>query len=145
MIFVQPDGRTAGETLIRKNLIRDIGEQFRARMRIGIHKNHPVAGRRRRAGIPRAGNLIDRLKHDVRARRIRDVRRAVGGIVVAHDQFNLPSALRKSTSRRFDLGERCAEQSFLVERRNNNRDFHRAECASSAAGFQRMICRTTIF
>jgi hypothetical protein len=51
------------------NLLRDVGKQFRAGMRIGIHKNQPVAGRRRRAGIPRAGDLVDRLKHDRRARR----------------------------------------------------------------------------
>ena len=64
MIFVQPDGRPAGQTMAGKNLFRHIGEQFRAGMRIGVHKNQPVAGGRRRAGISRAGDLVDRLEHD---------------------------------------------------------------------------------
>ena len=141
MMFVQPDGRAAGQTSTGNNLLRDIRKKFRAGMRIGIHKNQPVPGRRRRAGIARAGDLVDRLEHDNRARRARDFRRAVGRVVVAHDQFNLPAALRERTRRRFDLRKRFAEQPFFVERRNDDGNFHRAECASSPARFQRGIFR----
>ena len=74
-------------------------------MRISIHKNQPVAGGRRRAGISRAANLVDRLEHDGRTRPARDLRRAVGGIIVAHDEFNFPTALRERARRRFDLRE----------------------------------------
>lgn len=105
-------------------------------MRIGVHKNEPVAAGRRRAGIPRARNLVDRFKHNICARRISDFRRAVGGVVVAHDQFNLPAARRECARRRFDLPERRTEQPLLVECRNDNRNFHRAECSSERESAQ---------
>jgi len=123
MVLVQPDRRAARETLAGKNLRRDIGKQFRAGMRIGVHKSQPVAGRCVRAGISRASNLVDRLKHNGRARRARDFRRAVGGIVVADDQFALPADFCESICRLFDLRERGAQQSFFIEGRNDDGNF----------------------
>ena len=124
MLFIHPDGRAAGQTPAGLDLFRHVREQFRARLRIRVHENQPVAGGRRRAGIPGAGDLIDRLKHDGCARRARDFRRPVGGIVVADDEFALPTALGEDFHRRFHRCERPAEQPFLVERGNDDRNFH---------------------
>ena len=94
ILFVQPHRRAAGEIFAGNNCFGDIGKKFRAWLRVRVHKNQPVAGRRRRAGIRRAGNLIsDGFKHDYCARPPCDFRRAVGGIIVAHDQFKFPATL----------------------------------------------------
>ena len=64
----------------------------RARTRICVHKNQPVAGGRRRAAIAGAGNLIERFKDNHCARCMGYFRRAIGGIVVANNQFKFPTA-----------------------------------------------------
>jgi hypothetical protein len=95
-------------------------------MRIGVHKNQPVAARRRRAGIARAPDLIERLKNDFCARGFGNFGSAVGGIIIADDKFNIPAALRERRRRRFDLRKRLAEKFFLVESGHDDRDFHAA-------------------
>ena len=54
-------------------------------MRIGVHKDQPVAGRRRRARISSARDLIDWLEDNNRAHATRDFRRrGPVGIVITH-------------------------------------------------------------
>ena len=103
-LLIPAKGRAAAATGAGLNLLCRVGKQFHAGMGIGVHKNQPVAGGRRRPGIPGAGDLIDWFKYNRRAGSSRDFRRAVGGIVVAHDQFDLPAALRECARRRFDRG-----------------------------------------
>ena len=99
MFLIHPDRHPAGQTATGTDLLRNFGKQSGVGTRIRIHKNQPVAGGRRRAAIPGAGDLIDRLEHNGCARRARDFGRAVGGIVVAHNQFKVPAALRERIGR----------------------------------------------
>ncbi len=96
MMLVQPQGCAACEESTGNDLFGDIGKEFCAGMRVGIHEDQPVAGRRRRAGISCSCDLIDWLKNDGRSGCARNPRRAIGGIVVAHDQFDFPATLGKS-------------------------------------------------
>ena len=99
MFFIHPDRHSAGQAAAGIDLLRNFGKQSGARTRIRVHKNQPVAGGRRRAAIPGAGDLIDRLEHNGGARRARDFGRAIGGIVVAHNYFKIPAALRERIGR----------------------------------------------
>ena len=92
MSLIHPDRHPAGQAAAGIDLLRNLGKQPGARMRIRVHKNQPAAGGRRRAAIPGAGDLIDRLEHDGGARGARDFGRAIGGIVVAHNYFQVPAA-----------------------------------------------------
>ena len=56
----------------------------------------PVAGGGRRAGVAGAGDLVDGLEHHTCSGGAGDFRRAVGGIVIADDQFALPSRARQT-------------------------------------------------
>jgi len=118
-------GRATCQTIAGADFFCHVGKQFRAGMGIGVHKNQPVASGRRRPGISRSGDLIDRLKYDGCARRPRDFRRPVIGVIVADDQFGFPSASRERAARRLDLHEGFAQQFFLVEGRNDDGNFHR--------------------
>jgi len=62
------------------DLLRNFGT-VRARMRIRVHKTSqsPVAARR--AAVPGAGDLIDRLEHNGGARCARDFGRVIGGLL----------------------------------------------------------------
>ena len=104
-------------------------------MGIGVHKDQPVAGGRRRAGISRAGDLIDRLEYDGRARRPCDLRRAVMGIVVTDNQFTFPANLRERATRQLDLREGFAQNFFLIEGRDNDGNFH----ARKRSGFSAVL------
>jgi hypothetical protein len=92
--------------ICRRDLFRHIRKQFRR----SDANPRPQKSASRRWPPPRrisgAGNLIDRLKDDEGARRARDFRRAVGGIVVTDNQFRLPTAPGKRARCRFDPGER---------------------------------------
>ena len=101
-------------------------------MRVGVHENQPVAGGRRRAGIAGAANLVERLEHHFCARRAGDLAGAVGGIVVADDEFKFPAASGERRRRRFNFCERGAEEFFLVERGDDDGDFHAQDCKSKA-------------
>src|SRR5471032_1851942 len=135
-MFIQPEGRAARETLTRLDGFNHIRKQFRAGMRVSVHEHHPVASGLRRAGIPRPRDLINWLKYDGRASSARDLRRAVGGVVVAHDHFHLPTALRKGFRPRLDARERFAEQPFLVERRDDDGNFHCANVAANVSSLK---------
>ncbi len=59
------------------------------RVRIGVDKQQPVAARLRRAGIAGARDLVHWLEHHFRAGRACDLRRPVGRVVIANDEFGI--------------------------------------------------------
>ena len=67
-----------------------------------------------------------RLEFHPRAGRARDFRRAIGGIVVADDEFPAAGAF-EGPRRRLDAIKRPGEQALLVERRNDDRQLQ-ARC-----------------
>ena len=124
-LSIPTKGRAAGHAIPRAYFVHHVGEQFRAGMGIRVHKDQPVAGRRRRTGIPRTGDLADQLEHNGCSRRPRNFRRPVIGVIVADDQFGFPSASRERAACRLDLREGSAQQFFFVEGRNDDGNFHR--------------------
>jgi len=106
-------------------------------MRIGVHKNQPVASRRRRPGIARAGNVVDRLEDHGGARRPRGFRRPVAGIVITHNQFTFPADVRDSSGGRLDMGEGFAQKLLLVEGRDDDGNFHQTKLTSRGGRFKR--------
>src|ERR1017187_10620935 len=94
MFFIQPDGHAARETTTGTNLLRHVRKQFRARMRVGVHEDQPVAGGGSGTGVPRAGNLVDRLEYDSGPGGASDIGGGVGGIVVADDKFKFQAEPR---------------------------------------------------
>ena len=123
-MLVEPDGRAAGKAAAGKNLRRHVGEKSGAGMRIGVHKHQPVAGGGGGAGVAGAGDLVDRLKNDFGPGRTGDIGGAVGGIVVADDEFDRPAARREDGNGGLDFRQRGAEEFFLVEGGNDDGNFH---------------------
>jgi len=90
--FIEPYGDAASQDFVGGNFFRDVGKKFFARIRIGIHKHQPITGGNGGAGITGAGDLIDRLKNYFRPGGAGDVGGAIGGIIIADEQFELPAA-----------------------------------------------------
>lgn len=124
---------TAGQAMAGLNLLRDFREQRRARMRIRINEQQPVAGGGLSAAIPGPGNLVDRLGDECRSAGAGNFGGAVGGIVVAHDQFGFPSELAESDARRLHVSERFTQQPLFVKGRNDDRDLQFRECGREVA------------
>ena len=118
------DGAPAGETAPGAERIRRFQKELHAGIGIGVHEEDPVAASVGGAGVARPADLVDRLEHDLRPRAPRDLRRAVGRIVVAHDQLGLPAEACESFHGRADAGERAGQQSLFVERGNDDGDLH---------------------
>jgi len=129
-IFLIPaNGRAAGHAIAGADFFHHVDEQFRAGMGIRVHKDQPVAGRRRRTGISRAGDLVDRFKHNGCSRRPCNFRRPVMGIIVTDDQFAFPVSLCECAARRLDLSECFGQKFFLIEGRDNDGNFHHESVA----------------
>ena len=89
-------------------------------------KTSQSPGRRRRAAVPRPGDLIDRLEDHPGAGGARQLRRAVGRVVVADDKSRWPTrGGRRPPSPRFTWRKRLPNEPLLVERRDDDRDLHR--------------------
>ena len=114
---IQFNRAAAIEKIARLNRVRHLREEFRPRMRVRIHEHQPIAGSRLRPLIARPRNLVHRFKHHRRARHPRQFCGAVGGVVIANDQFALPAARLKSGHRLPNRSQACAEQLLLVKRR----------------------------
>src|SRR5947207_12109064 len=93
-------------------------------LRTAVNDNNPVPAVAVFAGIARPADLVHRLEHDLGPRALRDLRRAVVRIVVAHDQLGLPAEPGESFRGRADAGERAGQQSLFVERGNDDGDLH---------------------
>ena len=121
-----PSRRRQG--ISRTGFVRHVRKQFRARMRIGIHKNQPVAGRRRRAGVSRAGDLVDRFEYDNCAR-ARAQFPVSGPWNYCHKRLSrFPIRFARTPRRRLsDLCQRFAQQPLFVKRGNDNGNFHAGE------------------
>ncbi len=113
---------TAGQTPPGLNLLRHFAEQSTVRVRIGVNKHQPIPAGRRRAGIARPRDLIDWLSHHGRSRRAGNFRRPVGGVIVANNQFRLPSALPELRAGGLDAGKSLANEPLFIESRNIDGD-----------------------
>jgi hypothetical protein len=132
------------------DLISDVLKQRAAGVRVGIHKNEPVAGGGAGAGIPGAADLVEGFEHDERARSAGDVAGAVGGIVVADDELEFPAARGEGGGGGFDLREGGAEELFLVEGGDDDGNLHGQKIAcgggfATGASFSSCILRRMIF
>lgn len=119
---------TARQAVPGLNLLRDFLEQRRAGMRIRINEQEPVAGGDLCAAIAGTGDLIDRLADDGSSASAGNFGGAIGGIVVADDQFRFPVELAESDARRLHASERFTQQPLFVEGGNDNRDLQFREC-----------------
>ena len=102
-------------------------------MRIGVHKNKPVAGGNAGAAVAGAADLIDRLENHFRAGSAGDVGGAVGGVLVADDQFKFPAARGEGGGGGFNFRERCTEEFFLIEGGDDDGNSHAVKIAVAAA------------
>lgn len=130
--FVQPHRGTSGDDVAGMDGFGHVGKQFRARMRIGIHKDEPIAACCGCTGITGSPDLVERFEDNLRASAAGNFRSAVSGIVVAHDEFKLPATLLERGRRRLHFGERDIEKLFLVEGRDDDRNFHIGSLAVGA-------------
>ena len=96
MIFsIELDRAAAGQALAGLHLLHHGFKQFHAGPGIGVDKYQPIAAGCRGAAIAGAGDLVHRLEHDPRAGLAGDFGCAIGGIIVAHDQFAFPAVFRE--------------------------------------------------
>jgi Colicin V production protein len=145
MMAVRNHRRAAGQNFAGRNFFRDVGKQFFARMRIGVHEHKPVAGGNARAGVAGAGDLVDRFENHVCAGVAGDFGGAVGGVIVANDKFKFPAALRERRGGGLDFRERCAEEFFLVESGDDDGNFHGGKITASGGFANGMPFSSCIF
>src|SRR4051794_32900923 len=91
MKFIHLHRATTRQNFSALDLLRDFAEKFRRWMRIGIHKNQPIARRGGGSAISRARNLVDWFENNFGSGGAGKFRGAVGGIVIADDEFGLPT------------------------------------------------------
>ncbi len=132
----EADGAAAGEAAAGGDLRGDVVKEGGARVRVGVDEDEPVAGGGFGAAIARAADLVDGFEDDAGSGGAGDFRGAIGGVVVAHDEFALPSAPGKGGHGIADLAKGFAEELFFIERRDDDGDAHsekvsRVECRVS--------------
>ena len=125
------DGAAPSQAASRFNLLRHLGKQFRTGVRVRVNEHQPIPGSRCRAAVPCPGNLIDRLEDHPGASGTRQLSRAVGRVVVADNEFTAPRAACEGGHSGAHLAQRLANEPLLVERGDDDRNFH---CAGSGAG-----------
>jgi len=103
---------------------RDIREEFRARTRISIDEDQPIAGGRSGSAVSRAGNLIDRLENNIRSTGAGNFCGPISRIVVANNHFSLPAHAMKCVRSRLDPLQRLPNQLFFVERGHHDGNLH---------------------
>jgi len=111
----ETDGAAAGEALAGGDLRGDVVEERGAGVRVGVDEDEPIAGGGAGATIARAADLVDGLEDDPGAGGPGDFRRAVGGVVVAHDEFGGPSAPGEGSHRAPDVAKGFAQEPLFVE------------------------------
>src|SRR5579862_1043989 len=119
VVAVRGDGAAAGQAGAAFDRRPEVAEQTRAGRRVRVDEHQPLSIRDRGTAVARAGNLVVRLEHDPRTRSAGDFRRAVGGVVVANDEFPARGIVER-LRRRLDAFERRAEQALFVERRDDD-------------------------
>jgi hypothetical protein len=93
---IQPHRRAHGDAAPAFSFDGRSSKQRPVRAGIRVDKQDPIPGCRRRTGIARSANLVDRLKHYLSACRTGQVRSPVSGIVVANHHLGAPPALGKT-------------------------------------------------
>jgi hypothetical protein len=120
----ETDGAAAGQAAAGGDLRGDVVEEFGAWVGVGVDEDEPLAGGGFGAAIARAADLVDGLEDDGGARGARDIRGAVGGVVVAHDEFGLPAAPREGSHGGADLAKGFAQEPFFVKCGDDDGDKH---------------------
>ena len=111
----EADGDAAGEALAGGDLGGDVVKEFGAGVGVGVDEDEPIAGGGCGAAIAGAANLADGLEDDVGTSGAGDFGGAVGGVVIANDEFGLPTASGEGGEGGVDLAEGFAEEAFFVE------------------------------
>ena len=122
--LIEPHGGTAREAFAGNDRVGHLVQQFGAGVRVGIHKNEPVAGGRGSTGVPCTADLVEGFKDDGGPGGAGDLGRAVGGIVVADDEFEIPAPACEGGRARFDFDEGGSEQLLFVEGGHDDGDLH---------------------
>ncbi len=125
IMSIKHHGATAGQTAPGLNLLRHFTEQSDAWVRIGVNEHQPLATGRCGPGIARPRDLIDWLSYHGRSRPAGNLGRPVGGIIIANNQFRLPSALPELRAGGLDAAKGFANEPLFIEGRNNDGDFQR--------------------
>ena len=118
----EADGAAASEAAASFNGGGDVIEERGAGVRVGVDEDEPVAGGGGGAAIARATDLVDGFKDDLGAGGAGDFRGAVGGVVVANDEFGLPSAPGKGGHGVLDVAKGFAQKAFFVEGGDDDRN-----------------------
>jgi hypothetical protein len=92
-------------------------------MRIGIHKDEPIAARGGGPAISGPGDLVEGLEDDFCAGGAGDFGRFVRRIIVADDEFSFPAPLMEAGKGGVDVPQSFAEAALLVEGWDDRRDF----------------------
>ena len=121
---LEVNGAAAREAAAGFNLGGDVVEELGAGVGVGVDEDEPIAGGGFGAAIARASDLVDGLEDDGGAGVARDFGGAVGGVVVANDEFGWPVASREGSHGGIDLAQRFAQQSFFIVGGDYNRDAH---------------------
>jgi len=89
-------------------------------MRVRIDEQEPIPLCDGSTAISRPGDLVDGFEHDDRARRLCDLARPVGGVIVTDDDFVIPTSPDKHVGCLCDFGQRYCQKLLLVERGNDD-------------------------
>ena len=108
-VAIETDGGAAGEAVAAGDLPGDVFEEFGAGVGIGIDEDEPIAGGGGGTGISGAGNLVVWFENDFCAGVTGEFGGAVGGVVVADDDFGLPATARKWTEAGMDVMQSFAD------------------------------------
>ena len=109
------DCAAAGKASAGFYLRGHVVEKRGAGVSVGVDENEPVAGGGAGSAIAGAADLVEGFKDDARARGPGDFRGAVGGVVVADDEFGGPSAPGEGGERFLDVAKGFAEEAFFIE------------------------------
>lgn len=124
VVFVELHGGAAAEAGLVGNGVGDVGKEICAGVGIGVDEDEPVASGGEGAAVAGAGDLVDGFEDDGGAGGTGEFGGAVGGVVVADDEFGLPAEVSEGEGGVADAGEGSGDEFLLVEGGDDEGDFH---------------------
>ena len=110
----EADGAAAGEAAAGLDLGGDVVEEGGAGVGVGIDEDEPIAGGGLGAAVAGAADLVLGFEGDGGTGIAGDLGGAVGGVVIANDEFGLPVAAGEGGHGGLDVAKGFAEQAFFV-------------------------------